>query len=211
MSTAAVPFEELVRVRDFPCVGARAAVRRDSLTISRYEDVFAEVTDAALDLTEFVRHHCEPPSSFAAFAMIDEAARCGSEAEFELYLWDVLRAIHNHDSEPWDPRFSRDPRMSTFKYSFAGHAMFVIGLHPHASRRARRSREHVIVFNPVWQFDLLREDNRLDDFVDVVRKRDVVWDSVINPNLSFEGTHSDALQYSGREVDAAWRCPYSRW
>lgn len=206
-----IPFWQLVGNLDYPCLGARAAVLRDSLEVQRYSDAFPMMDAVVDDLSTFIRRHERPASTFAAFAVVDEAAECLDEIEFEAYLWRFLRELHSRDQMPWDARYGQDPADATFKYSFAGRAMFVIGLHPHASRRSRRSSEHVIVFNPVWQFENLRAVDQLDTLAIAIRKRDVRWDATINPNLRFEGTHSDALQYSGRKVDGSWSCPYSTW
>jgi FPC/CPF motif-containing protein YcgG len=210
-SEPAVPFKRLISSRGFPCLGARAAARRGSLEVRSYGDVLYEARLVASDLSAFVHNYEQPASTFAAFAVIDEGARCTNEIEFEDHLWRVLRNLRSYDREPWDRCYSRNPDDSSFKYSFAGRAMFVIGLHPNSSRRARRSSEHVIVFNPVWQFENLRNVRHLDALASAIRARDIRWDGSINPNLHYEGSHTDALQYAGREVDGSWKCPYSSW
>ena len=42
-------------------------------------------------------------------------------------------------SQPWDPRVSDDPANPHFAFSVGGTAFFVVGLHPQASRIARRT------------------------------------------------------------------------
>src|SRR5207244_4323508 len=72
------------------------------------------------------------------------------EADFERRLWLQLQQLHDRDdpSPGWDPSVSNDPEDARFAFSFAGCALFVIGLHPDSSRLARRFAWPTLVFNP---------------------------------------------------------------
>jgi FPC/CPF motif-containing protein YcgG len=93
--------------------------------------------------------------------------------------------------------------------SLGGRAFYVIGLHPGARRRARRFRASAMVFNLHSQFETLREDGRYDRLRAAITERDIAYSGSPNPMMAIHGAASEARQYSGRVVDAAWRCPFS--
>jgi uncharacterized protein len=103
---------------------------------------------------------------------------------------------------------SNDVDSAQFSLSMAGHPFFVIGLHAHASRLARRFSHPVLVFNSHRQFEKLREDGRYGKMQSAIRLRDIELQGSLNPNLADFGEGSEARQYSGREVEAGWRCPF---
>jgi uncharacterized protein len=96
------------------------------------------------------------------------------------------------------------------RVSFAAEAYFVIGLHPKASRPARRFAVPAITFNPHDQFETLRRQDRYARLRERISKRDEALAGSRNPMLQAFGENSEATQYSGRIVDAAWQCPYRR-
>src|SRR5690606_15083095 len=107
----------------------------------------------------------------------------------------------------WAADVERDPASPRFSMSLAGHPFFVIGLHPGASRLARRFRYPSLVFNSHRQFDRLREDGRFAKMQAATRARDIELQGSINPNLADYGEASEARQYSGRATESDWRCP----
>jgi FPC/CPF motif-containing protein YcgG len=196
---------------DFPCLGAKAALAKGKLsTYTARRPLTEDAEPLAERLRAFVEQYSDPRSDFAAVVALDPCVVVSDEHRFESYLWDVLAALHQIDQHPWDSRYSRDPRSADFKFSFAGRAWYVVGLSPVASRIARRVPVAGLVFNPVWQFERLRDVGQLDGLIEKVRRRDTRLQGNISPNLRFEGTHSDALQYSGREVASTWQCPFPR-
>lgn len=169
------------------------------------------VVALADDLRAFIVANREPRSAFATLVAVDTETPIASEAEFETFLWRLLSALHGEDSSPWDAKYSTNPDEPSFKFSFGGSAFYVVGLNPYASRVARRYARPALVFNPVWQFERLRDVEQLDGLIDRIRRREVAFEGSINPNLEYEGVLSDALQYSGRPVSPDWQCPYSKW
>jgi len=109
---------------------------------------------------------------------------------------------------PWSADVSTDPDDPKFSLSLAGHPFFVIGLHPGASRIARRAPFPVLVFNSHRQFNRLRADGRYAKMQKATRARDTSLQGSINPNLADFGTAAETRQYSGRAVEANWRCPF---
>ena len=206
-------FADWVNEADFPCLGAKASVRTHTCDIRVYSSLRRDedVKALAADLRAFIDVYRDPRSAFATLVAIDHETAIASESEFEDFLWHVLRDLHLEDSFQWDARYSEDPDDPSFKFSFGGSAFYVVGLNPHASRIARTYERPTLVFNPVWQFERLRDHDQLDSLIERIRARDLALQGSINPNLEFEGVLSDALQYSGRAVSENWRCPYSDW
>jgi FPC/CPF motif-containing protein YcgG len=92
----------------------------------------------------------------------------------------------------------------------AGHPFFVIGLHPGSSRLGRRAPVPVLVFNSQRQFTRLRADGRYAKMQAATRARDLALQGSLNPNLADWGSAPETRQYSGRAVEADWRCPFRR-
>ena len=94
--------------------------------------------------------------------------------------------------------------------SFAGEAFFVVGLHPQASRPARRFETPALVFNLHDQFQVLREQQRYEKLRSAILTRDEQLAGSVNPMLARHGELSEARQYSGRIVGTDWKCPFHR-
>src|SRR5690606_32805868 len=146
-------------------------------------------------------------SMIAVFA--DEVS---SELDFERKLWHQLQELHDSekDQQPWDPSVSDNPEDVDFSFSFNGTAFFVVGVHPYASRRARRFNFPAMVFNLHGQFEQLRHRALYEKMKHTIREREVSYDGTINPMLRDHGEGLEAPQYSGREVDEHWKCPFHR-
>ena len=84
----------------------------------------------------------------------------------------------------------------------------MVGLHPNASRPARRFPRPTLVFNLHDQFERLRAEGRYEKMRDKIIERDVALAGEPNPMLARHGEASEARQYSGRAVDDAWACPF---
>ncbi|GHA79418.1 hypothetical protein GCM10007067_16160 [Lysobacter bugurensis] len=133
------------------------------------------------------------------------------EHRFESLLWAQLQRLHDLDvrrGTPWSEDVATDPDDPRFSLSLAGHPFFVIGLHPGASRIARRFDSPVLVFNSHRQFDRLRADGRYAKMQAATRARDIELQGSLNPNLADFGTAPETRQYSGRAVEPEWRCPF---
>ena len=81
------------------------------------------------------------------------------EAAFEAALWQRAQSLSDKDvwrGQDYDPRVSHDPANPHFSLSFGGEAFFIVGLHPKASRPARRFERPALVFNLHDQFERLR-------------------------------------------------------
>jgi len=202
-------FEAFVNDPAFSCLGARAALHHDAYRFGAYGRMGSAAATAALarDLAAFARE--DGDREFATFvaAFVDPAPV--DEGAFEARLWAQLRALHAADPAPgWDPGVSDDPADPRFSFSFAGHAFFIVGLHPESSRLARRFGWPVLVFNPHAQFQRLRADGRYARLRQAIRAREMALQGSLNPNLGDFGESSEARQYSGRAVEPRWTCPF---
>ena len=202
-----------VDAETFSCLGARAALHRPNHQIAAYGALGAPDTTAALarDLAAFAATPAAG-EDFATFvAVFAPEADAMTEATFETRLWDQLQRLADADPDAaWDPAVSDDPDEPLFSFCAAGTAFFVVGMHPAASRLARRFALPALAFNPHAQFDRLRADGRYGSLREAIRARERALQGSLNPNLSEFGERSDARQYAGRAVDDAWRCPFHR-
>ena len=199
----------------FPCVGAKSALRKGQLTtyIARSIDSAWNDVEIQEQLMEFAWAYQADPTLFTSFAVVFEGPLELSESEFERHLWDRVQSLTAKDS--WrgqrpDPRVSVDPDDPHFSLSFGGEAFFVVGLHPQASRPARRFAYPTMIFNLHDQFETLREQNRYEKLRSSILDRDVALAGSMNPMLARHGSISEARQYSGRAVAEGWQCPYHR-
>jgi hypothetical protein len=110
--------------------------------------------------------------------------------------------------QQYDDSVSPDPANPHFSLSFGGEAFFVVGLHPRASRKARRFVAPTMIFNLHDQFERLREEGRYEKLRGAILERDEHYSGSLNPMLSRHGEASEARQYSGREVGSDWGCPF---
>ncbi|HEX6808001.1 MAG TPA: guanitoxin biosynthesis heme-dependent pre-guanitoxin N-hydroxylase GntA [Gemmatimonadaceae bacterium] len=208
-------FRAFVGDARFPCLAAKGAVRRRDHELRVYSALGADDATGALaaDLRDFVGRAKNDAVRFTAFVAVFPIDAPEDEREFERRLWLQLQLLHDRDDPVvgWDPSVSADPDDPRFSFSFAGCALFVVGLDPHSSRLARRFRWPALVFNPHTQFERLRRDGQYDRLRALIRDREIALQGRINPNLADFGERSEARQYSGRETtDGEWRCPFHR-
>lgn len=210
-----------VSARSFPCVGAKSVFNRGRCRIGHYPALGSPAAALAVwkDLLTFSSAYPAPldePASFVAvFAPAGpEVLHPGGDAEeaFEQALWTQLQRMHDIDRHDyaWDPLVSHDPEDPAFSFSIGGRGYYIVGLHPDASRQSRRTPRPTLVFNLHEQFEALRQSGRYAGLKGAIRRRDVALQGSLNPMLDDHGRSSEARQYSGRGVEAGWRCPFHR-
>lgn len=208
-------FRTFVRAAEFPCVGAKSALSRDKMRILVARDLASAWDDLRIvpELTKLAADYRETPELFQTLVVIFEQPEAIAEERFEQYLWERVQSLADKDAlwfgSPADKRVSDDPEDPHFSLSFGGEAFFVVGLHPGASRPARRFERPVLVFNLHDQFEQLRAQNRYEKLRSSILDRDFALAGSMNPMLQRHGEASEAAQYSGREVGQDWQCPYS--
>ena len=162
-------------------------------------------------LLRFATSYRVDPKLFQSFVVLFEAPSHISESAFEQIMWTRIQSLSDKDAwhgQTYDDRVSSDPESPHFSLSFGGEAFFVVGLHPNASRAARRFEAPALVFNLHDQFERLREQNRYEGLRANIIERDVAVAGFPNPMLTRHGEISEARQYSGRDVGRSWTCPF---
>ena len=193
---------------EYPCLGARSVFRRDSAHIHVLDSMDAAGTaDLARRLRGFASDHGQD-DEFVSFVATFRGPVPGTEREFETALWRVLQGLHDVDGRSWPSKVSADPESPHFDFSFADTAFFVVGLHPAASRIARRAPLPTLVFNLHHQFERLRAESGFDRMRTAIRRRDERLQGTVNPMVDDYGTSSAARQYSGRAVGPDWQAPF---
>jgi uncharacterized protein len=207
-------FRDFVRNAAFPCVGAKSALSREQMNILVARDITSAWDDMRIwpALYELAQGYKKAPALFQTLVVIFEGPTKLSETRFEQALWTRVQSLS--DKDEWlgqkpDPRVSSDPDDPHFSLSFGGEAFFVVGLHPSASRPARRFDHPALVFNLHDQFEQLRDAGRYEKLRDSILERDEKLAGSINPMLARHGDISEARQYSGRAVEPGWKCPFS--
>ncbi len=205
--------EEHVSARDFPCVGAKAALAKGTLNVLAANRIDSAWDDLRIHdgLIRFAEAYREEPGLFRSFAVVFEGPDDLDEPAFEAAVWRRIQSISDKDvwrGQPYDARVSADPDSPHFSLSFGGEAFFVVGLHPNASRVARRFARPTMVFNLHDQFETLRAEGKYEGMREKIMVRDEAVAGSRNPMLARHGEMSEARQYSGRMVEAGWKCPF---
>lgn len=207
-------FLDYIRTPSFPCVGAKSAIGRGQMRVVVARDMRSAWDDMRIypALLDIARQYSDNPEPFQSLAVIFEDDTPFTELEFEQCLWARIRSLSDKDDwlkQPLDPRVSANPDDPHFSLSFGGEAFFVVGLHPGASRPARRFCRPALIFNIHDQFEKLRASGVYEKLRETIIARDMAVAGTANPMLARHGTISEARQYSGRAVGENWQCPFS--
>ncbi|MDM7957325.1 guanitoxin biosynthesis heme-dependent pre-guanitoxin N-hydroxylase GntA [Blastomonas sp.] len=205
-------FRAFIKNPEFPCVGAKSALAKGQMRIIVGRDLRSGWDDLRIlpSLMNIAQDYARDPAPFQSLAVVFEEDAGLTEEQFEKHLWQRVQSLTDKDAwlgQKADPRVSADPDDPHFSLSFGGEAFFVVGLHPGASRPARRFERPALVFNLHDQFEQLRASGLYEKLRGTILDRDIKLAGDINPMLARHGTMSEARQYSGRAVDTAWKCP----
>jgi FPC/CPF motif-containing protein YcgG len=196
----------------YPCTGAVSAFSQKHYRFGLYPELASNSAVGAVchDLYDFCHEFPALHDHFITFVAMFRGPAIQSERHFEDLLWNQLQAMHARDSEffAWDKNVDSEPQSHHFSFSIGGRAMYVIGMHPEASRLARTRPYPTIVFNLHEQFDRLRARGKFETMKQTIRTRDKAFQGSINPMLANFGETSEARQYSGRAVPTNWECPF---
>ncbi len=206
-------FASFVNDSSFSCLVGKGVVHQHGHVVRTYPPLGTRAAASALagELAAFGLNADEHTGIRAFVAVFpDHAPR--TELAFEARLWAQLQRLHELDAPNagWDPAVSDDGDDAMFSYSFDGLSYFIVGLHANSSRVSRRFRWPALVFNPHSQFGRLRGEGRFARIQQAIREREVAVQGSLNPNLADFGERSEARQYSGRAVEAKWKCPFHR-
>ncbi|WP_133364644.1 guanitoxin biosynthesis heme-dependent pre-guanitoxin N-hydroxylase GntA [Qipengyuania sediminis] len=208
--------EELrARIADagFPCVGAKSALARGTLKTLVCHSIASGWDDLRIhrELMDWAEEYKADPTGLRSLAVVFAQSPDLDEPAFERLMWERIQSLADKDhwlGQSYDDSVSADPNDPHFSLSFGGEAFFVVGLHPNASRPARRFPRPTLVFNLHAQFEALREEGKYERMRAKIIERDVELAGTVNPMLARHGEASEARQYSGRVVEDGWRCPF---
>ena len=209
--------EEELRARiadpEFPCVGAKSALARGTLKTLVCHSLASGWDDVRIhrELMDWAEAYRADGMGFRSLAVVFAQPLDLDEQAFEKLMWERIQSFADKDhwlGQPYDHRVSADPDDPHFSLSFGGEAFFVVGLHPNASRPARRFPSPTLVFNLHAQFEQLREEGKYERMREKIIDRDVALAGSVNPMLARHGEASEARQYSGRAVGENWSCPF---
>ena len=208
-------FRRFVARPGFPCVGAKSALAKRQLQFVVGRDINSAWDDLRIypALFNFARSYRPRKTLFQSFVVIFRGPMSLDEAGYDAALWQRLQSLTDKDGwhgQKHNARVSADPGNPHFSLSFGGEAFFVVGMHPKASRPARRFARPAIVFNLHDQFEQLRKLNLYERMRNRILERDEALAGSVNPMLQIFGEASEARQYSGRIVGDSWQCPYRR-
>lgn len=203
-------FIKKIDAADYPCVGAKSAMHTDQYRFGIYDQMGTKETTKALanDLKTYIKETVDSNSQYMSMIAVF-TDKVESELDFEKRLWQQLQKLHDSEEDkPWDHAVGSNPEKKDFSFSFNGTAFFIVGLHPHASRKSRRFGYTALAFNLHRQFEQLRDHDIYEKMKNTIRDREINYDGSINPMLSDHGEGLEAPQYSGRKVDKNWKCPF---
>ncbi|MEW1748272.1 guanitoxin biosynthesis heme-dependent pre-guanitoxin N-hydroxylase GntA [Streptomyces angustmyceticus] len=204
--------ERFIQTREFSCLGARAALKRRSLTHRHYRRLGDEASaeENLRDLVAYVDavRPLLSDQSFRTFVATFDAPGPIDEHAYEELLWRHLQRMHDLDSRTFglDTGTSSDPEQANFGFHAGGHAFFVVGMHPGSSRASRRFTTAAIAFNSLTQFTLLGEN--FYSMQGAIRRREVKNNGSVNPSFTEYEYEQPARHYSGRYTEEDWQCPY---
>jgi FPC/CPF motif-containing protein YcgG len=199
-----------VEAPSFPCVGAKSALAHGRLTVLACNRIDSAWDDLRIhdSLLRFAQAYRNDSTLFQSFAVVFEGPNDLSEEAFERALWERVQSLSDKDvwrGQDYDPSVSPDPANPHFSLSFGGEAFFIVGLHPNASRPARRFDQPALIFNLHDQFEKLRDAGKYEGMREKILVRDDRLAGSRNPMLARHGEVSEARQYSGRVVKDDWQ------
>jgi FPC/CPF motif-containing protein YcgG len=202
---------ELLSQPNYPCVAAVHAFKTGEVRTGEYADFGDGSSGPHLrtDLAGFIREFLRTRSPYLTYCAVYDGPQEFTEAQFENRLWNELSHLTSFELKEvdWGAQPS-DPKKKDFTFSLFGEALFVVGLHPNASRKARRFFKPMLVFNLMKQFELLKAKGAYFPMVDAIRKRDRAFAGAANPMAEAHGETWEAIQFSGKENKTDWKCPF---
>lgn len=204
-------FGQFIADGEFPCVGAKSALAREQIVFRVEDDLrFGPNASTVTSIQKFSQKYDSESALFQSLVVLFRQPTALTEVSFETYLWRYLQRMHHADAVHYgrDQGVSQDPASDNFSFSVGGRGYYVVGLHPGASRSARRFSRPALVFNLHDQFERLRNGGKYEPIRDTIIQRDTKLEGTKNPMLKQFGSSSEARQYSGRAVDDEWECPF---
>lgn len=204
----------------FPCVGAKAALKKESYRFGAYGKITDKDSFHGLchDLSYFAQEQKEMHGDFTTFiACFDQPNDVFQDAlDFEDQTWQMLGKLHDVDTShyDYDVLASANPSDDHFAFSFAGTAYFVAALSPVSPRLSRRFVTPAYVFNAHYQFEAMKKKGKFEKLRDVIRHNDAALEGHKPNDIAADfGDVSEAIQYCGVRAKPAPKsqCPYHKY
>lgn len=202
----------LLTQKDYPCVAAQQSLRRDECHIELFRGFGSGESWRALraGLLRFLAEQKRTGSTYLSYWAIFEECPEMTEDNFEGALWHELSCLTSVEEKnaDWQQGKSLDPSQEEFRFSLGGTELFVVGLHPGASRKARRFYAPALVFNAFTQFERLQLLGQYDGMVRTIRTREKKFEGSVNPMVEQYGETWETIQASGKYNSSQWKCPF---
>lgn len=197
---------------DYPCLLGLASHRRGEYEVGRYGVLGegARWRELRRDLAGFLARQAATGSTHLTFWAIFEDSGGMDDAGFERALWRELSYLTSVEdrARDWPKEASFNAADPAFQFCLHGQALFVVGLHPHSSRRARSFPRPALAFNAFAQFEGLERDGRYAPMVRAIRARETSFEGSVNPMVEAHADHWESIQFSGRKNPRRWKCPF---
>lgn len=205
-------FKKYILEDDHPCIMAKSLFKMENYHMNTYNDMFDKKSLRILfeDINNYINQYDFNGNQFESFIAVFPNNHFANEIDFENALWNTLQTLHELDDCEWDKTVSDDCESPEFSFSLGGRAFYIVGLHPESSRMARQAPYTTLVFNLHHQFEKLREMGTYSSVRDTIRKNDEALQGNINPVLEDYGADTETKQYSGRNVEENWKCPFHK-
>ncbi len=204
-------FNDYISDQSFPCIGAKAALAKNSLSVMVAGHMACPFHDLSIFnfLCGFTENYHKNSDKLNGAVIIFKEPITITEIEFENFMWSRLQSIADLDAAKYkyDKRVDRNPISEKFSFSIKEEGYFIIGMHPGSSRKARQFGYPALVFNPHAQFEALKEKGKYSYMQKAIREKDKKHSGSINPMLSDFGNSSEVLQYSGKNYTNGLTCP----
>ncbi len=204
----------LLSKKNYPCVAALKSFHSEDYRIGTYRNFGSTHSsfELAKDLVNYSEQYKKTKSPYFTYWAVFPELTSLTDKEFEGALWRELSAMASYSefSQSWDPKFSSDPNDKNFCFSLGGQAFFVVGLHKNSNRLSRQFEYPTLVFNLYEQFRQLESLNQFKPMVEMNRRRDEKFQGDANPMAVVHGNDWEAIQFSGRQNNADWKCPFAK-
>lgn len=203
---------KLIGTKMYPCVAAVQSLAKKDFVIHEARGFGSGVdrTPIRKAISDFLTEWKKTRSTTYTLWIAYPNDTVASEEEFEARMWEELSrltSIEERESD-WSPKWSQTPEDRRFTLCIDGHAFFVVGLHPHSSRKGRTFPHPALIFNVYDQFEDLMAQGTYEAMVAKNRERDLKYSGSVNPMAAEHGDNWETIQFSGKTNSKEWKCPF---
>ncbi|MDO8515920.1 MAG: YqcI/YcgG family protein [bacterium] len=210
----------------FPCIGAQKVMRDYRVAFCLSPDQFNTVDGAQRTAQYLYRWSREAdyaalkqmskPTAFATCVVVFPPMDFKSENDSERQLWEFLNKVNAYDRGryPWSDESSNFVYDNKFSMSIGGYAHFILFLSSSALTPARRFSQPMMIFNPHFIFEVMRNADIFADWRTAIREREkATQNGWHNPKLRDYGSQGgfEAPQYA-LTLDPTFdigKCPFT--